>query len=85
MLRNITLAVAGIATAIILAPSAQAAPKMCDNHGTGPGQIYIHACAGGGGGGGGQGWTPIDPDERAAQLAHINDVMQQVQDRLNGG
>ena len=47
MLRNIVLAVAGIAAAITLAPTAQAAPKFCDAHG---GNVYIHACAVGGGG-----------------------------------
>lgn len=50
MLRNITLAVAGIAAAVVLAPTAEAAPKFCDAHGVG--HVYIHACALGGGGGG---------------------------------
>ena len=38
-----------IAAAVVLAPSVEAAPKLCDNHG---GHVYIHACATGGGGGG---------------------------------
>lgn len=53
MLRLIIAAV-GVTAAIIAAPAAQA--KMCDNHGTGAGQIYIAACAGGGGGGGPSIW-----------------------------
>lgn len=78
MIRNILLAVAGIATAILLAPTSQAAPKLCDNHGTGPGQIYIHACATGGGGGG-EGFHLS-----RSELASIQEVLRQVQDRANG-
>lgn len=51
MLR-LTLAAVGVTAAIILAPTVDAQPKLCDNHGTGQGQIYIHACAVGGGGAG---------------------------------
>ena len=53
MLRTIsTAALALAAFGIITAPIASAAPKMCDNHGTGTGLIYKHACATGSGGGG---------------------------------
>jgi hypothetical protein len=51
MLRNITLAVAGIAAAGILAAPAQASPAFCAPHDAGT--VYIHACAKGGGGGDG--------------------------------
>lgn len=53
MLRTSTALAAAICTiGLIGAPTADAAPKMCDAHGTGKGHIYIAACAGGGGGGG---------------------------------
>lgn len=56
MLRLI-LAAVGVTAAIILAPTVDAQPKFCDQHGTGKGQIYIHACAGGGGNGGSTMWV----------------------------
>lgn len=49
MLRLIIASIA-VTGAFALAPTAAAG--MCDNHGTGPGQIYKTACAKGGGGGG---------------------------------
>ncbi|QAY06977.1 hypothetical protein SEA_DATWAY_71 [Mycobacterium phage Datway] len=39
------------------APAAEASP-VCANHGTGPGLIYKHACAGGRGG-----WSWVDISE----------------------
>ncbi len=53
MLRTAVLApVAALITLGALAAPAQAQPKLCDHHGSGAGNIYIHACAQGGGGGG---------------------------------
>ena len=53
MLRTLIAAVAAICTiGLIGAPVAAAQPKFCENHGTGSGQIYIHACATGPGSGG---------------------------------
>jgi hypothetical protein len=51
MLRLIIASIA-VTGAFALAPTAAAAPGMCDKHGTGPGHTYIHACAKGDGGGG---------------------------------
>lgn len=45
---RIALAVAGIATAILAAPTSSAAPAFCAPHDAG--SIYIHACATGSGG-----------------------------------
>jgi type 1 fimbria pilin len=66
MLRLI-LAAVGVTAAIIAAPTASA--KMCDNHGTGSGQIYIAACAVGGGGGG----ATIDYRDANGKLQHIHE------------
>jgi hypothetical protein len=53
MLRTIVAAIAAICTiGLIGAPLASAQPKFCENHGTGAGQTYIHACATGPGNGG---------------------------------
>lgn len=47
-----TLIVSGaVAAGLILAPGISQA-KVCDNHGTGPGQMYVTACANGDGGSG---------------------------------
>ncbi|QXO12827.1 hypothetical protein SEA_LATRETIUM_27 [Mycobacterium phage Latretium] len=57
MLRTATATV--LATAILalgIPAVADAAPKHCDNHGTGTGLIYKHACATGNGGRG-PSWT----------------------------
>ncbi|MGY4646524.1 hypothetical protein [Mycobacterium sp. URHB0021] len=50
MIRTAIVA-AGVTVGIVLTPGSAAA-NMCDKHGTGPGQIYIHACATGNGGAG---------------------------------
>lgn len=53
MLRIALAAVAALCSVTLLsAPAATAQPKFCEHHGTGAGNIYIHACASGGGGGG---------------------------------
>ncbi|AEJ93218.1 hypothetical protein I5H94_gp026 [Mycobacterium phage SwagPigglett] len=51
MLRNtIATITAALALALLTPAVADAAPKHCDNHGTGHGKIYKHACATGPGG-----------------------------------
>lgn len=57
MLRANLAVAATLMFALLTAPSAEAVPKFCDNHGTGPGQVYKHACAGGDGGS--ALWRPI--------------------------
>jgi len=49
---KVLIAAAIAALGIALAPigTADAAPKFCDNHGFGHGQVYKHACATGPGG-----------------------------------
>ncbi|AIM40414.1 hypothetical protein PBI_ESTAVE1_24 [Mycobacterium phage Estave1] len=53
MLRNTIATITAALTLALLTPAvADAAPKHCDNHGTGHGMIYKHACATGSGGAG---------------------------------
>lgn len=57
MLRTTTATVFAIAALALGIPAvADAQPGMCDNHGTGTGLIYKHACATGSGGAGAD-WT----------------------------
>ncbi|ADU15903.1 hypothetical protein PBI_WEE_27 [Mycobacterium phage Wee] len=57
MLRNTIATITAALTLALLTPAvADAAPKHCDNHGTGHGKIYKHACATGPGGAGAD-WT----------------------------
>lgn len=69
MLRLI-LAAVGVTAAIILAPTVDAQPAFCDQHGTGPGQIYIHACAVGGGNGG---WAFHIEYDKAGKIHIVKD------------
>jgi hypothetical protein len=69
MLLKSILAGAGIAAAVILAPTVDAQPAFCDNHGSGNGKIYIHACAGGDGGGSAL-WVPVR-DENGAIVKRV--------------
>ncbi|AAN12425.1 hypothetical protein PBI_CHE8_27 [Mycobacterium phage Che8] len=63
MLRTTTATVLATAALALGIPAvADAAPKHCDNHGTGTGLIYKHACATGPGGAGAN-WNPVmNPD-----------------------
>ncbi|AVO21629.1 hypothetical protein I5I01_gp23 [Mycobacterium phage MooMoo] len=65
MLRTTTATVLATAALALGIPAvADAAPKHCDNHGTGTGLIYKHACATGSGGQGPAWTTSGDPYQK---------------------
>ncbi|AER49067.1 hypothetical protein VISTA_56 [Mycobacterium phage Vista] len=69
---------AAAALGVALAPAgiADAAPKMCDNHGFGKGQIYKHACASGNGGS--AVWVPVYNEDGTPKKVMTEDGLKTV-------
>ncbi|AWH14425.1 hypothetical protein HWB60_gp024 [Mycobacterium phage TChen] len=88
MLRTATATVFAIATIALGIPAvADAQPGMCDNHGTGHGQIYKHACAKGSGGQGAV-WSPVMNGDGTVKKVMTDDGLKTVKHcvkRCGGG
>ncbi|AYD87775.1 hypothetical protein SEA_ARCUSANGELUS_26 [Mycobacterium phage ArcusAngelus] len=88
MLRNTIATITAALTLALLTPAvADAAPKHCDNHGTGHGKIYKHACATGSGGQGAV-WSPVMNGDGTVKKVMTDDGLKTVKrcvKRCGGG